>query len=333
MQSRQGRAGFRDHGGGPPGVTTLLSTDLAGVLAAVASSALGGAAVGATRYVARALDPLALGSLRFGIGVLLLAPLAWTQRSRWPSRADWPATAVLGLLFFALFPALFNASLRYTTASRGALALSTLPLLTMAVGALLGVEALTRRKSAGVLIAFGGVALALVSGLSDAPAGAWRGDLLMVGAASCMALYSVGSRALIRRSGPITFTALAMAVGAACLVALSLVRGSYAALAGFGPAQWSAIAYLGVFGGAVGFWLWSYALSRTSPTRVAISVTVNPIVAALVGAAMLGEAVRWNLVLGLAAVFAGIWIASTGDSSSFPDARERAKRAADAEAR
>ena len=39
------------------------------------------------------------------------------------------------------------------TTARGALALSTLPLLTMVVGALLGAEAMTLRKSAGVLIA------------------------------------------------------------------------------------------------------------------------------------------------------------------------------------
>ena len=42
---------------------------------------------------------------------------------------------VIGVLFFGVFMGLFNLSLRYTTAARGALALSTLPLLTMAVGA------------------------------------------------------------------------------------------------------------------------------------------------------------------------------------------------------
>ena len=77
--------------------------------------------------------------------------------------------AGLGVLYFALFPILFNASLIFTTAARGALALSTLPLLTMVVGALLGSEALTMRKSIGVVIATLGVALALLSGLASAP--------------------------------------------------------------------------------------------------------------------------------------------------------------------
>src|SRR4051812_6984991 len=138
-----------------------------GVLAAVLSSGLGGTSIGATRYLVSAIDPLAIGSFRFGIGFLLLLPVALLQGARWPARRDWPGVVGLGILYFALFPILFNASLIFTTAARGALALSTLPLLTMVVGAALGSEALTVRKSIGVLIAMLGVAIALLSGLAS----------------------------------------------------------------------------------------------------------------------------------------------------------------------
>ena len=134
-----------------------------GVLAAVLSSGLGGTSIGATRYLVDAIDPLAIGSFRFGIGFVLLLPVAMLQGARWPARRDWPAVAALGMLFFAAFPLLFNASLISTTAARGALALSTLPLLTMLVGAVLGSEALTARKSLGVVIAMFGVAIALLT--------------------------------------------------------------------------------------------------------------------------------------------------------------------------
>jgi drug/metabolite transporter (DMT)-like permease len=282
-----------------------------GVWAAVLSSGLGGTSIGATRYLVNAIDPLAIGSFRFGIGFLLLLPVAWLQDGRWPSRSDWLGTAGLGVLFFTLFPVLFNASLIFTTAARGALALSTLPLLTMLVGAALGSEALTTRKTIGVLVAMLGVALALLSGLASAPEGAWRGDLLMVAAALCMALYSIWSKQLIRRSGPIPFTAMAMGVGAACLITLSWWRGSFAPVASFGLPQWGAAFYLGAFGAALTFYLWAFALQRTTPTRVAISVTVNPVTASLVGALLLHEPLSWNLVAGIVTVFAGIWIATT----------------------
>lgn len=286
-------------------------TETWGVLAAVLSSAIGGTSIGATRYLVGAIDPLAIGSFRFGIGFLLLLPLALLQGANWPRRRDWPAVAGLGLLFFAAFPILFNASLIFTTAARGALALSTLPLLTMIVGAALGSEALTARKTIGVLVTIAGVSLALLSGLTAAPAGAWRGDLLMVAAAFCMALYSIWSKPFIARSGAIAFTTSAMAAGAAVLVTAALARGSFAPVATFGAPQWFGAIYLGAFGAAFTFYLWAYALERTTPTRVAISVTVNPIAASLVGAVLLDEPIRWNLVAGIVTVFAGIWIATT----------------------
>jgi drug/metabolite transporter (DMT)-like permease len=287
--------------------------ELTGMLAAVLSSALGGSSIGATRYLAGAVDPLAIGSFRFGVGVLMLAPLAALGGRRWPERRDWLQIAGLGLLFFALFPLLFNASLIYTTAARGALALSTLPLLTMAVGAALGVEALTWRKTIGVMIAMLGVAFALVSGFGQAPPGAWRGDLLMVAAAFCMALYGVWSKPFIRRSGPIPFTVIAMGVGAACLIVLGYARGSFAVVPTFGFSQWAAALYLGVLGGALTFFLWAFALKHTTPTRVAISVSVNPIVASVVGALLLHEPFRLSLVAGIVAVFLGIALATRPD--------------------
>ena len=62
---------------------------------------------------------------------------------------------------------------------------------------------------------------------------------------------------------------------------------------------------------ALTFYLWAFALARTTPTRVAISVTVNPVAASLVGAILLHEPIGWNLVGGIVTVFAGIWIATT----------------------
>jgi drug/metabolite transporter (DMT)-like permease len=286
-------------------------SELWGVLAAVFSSGLGGTSMGATRHLVGVIDPLAIGSFRFGIGFALLLPLAHLRRDKWPDRKDWPAVAGLGILFFTVFPLLFNAALIFTTAPRGALALSTLPLLTMIVGAALGSEPLTAKKTIGVLIAMLGVVFALLSGLTSVPAGAWRGDLLMIAAALCIALYGIWSKAVMRRSRPITFTTMAMGVGAAILSATSWLHGSFTPVREFGLTNWLAVIYLGAAGSALTFYLWAFALERTTLTRVAISVTVDPISASLVGATLLHEPLSWNLAAGIVAVFVGIWIATT----------------------
>ena len=100
--------------------------------------------------------------------------------------------------------------------------------------------------------------------------------MLMIAAALCMAFYSVWSRALAKQYGAIAYAALAMTLGALVLVVLAWMRGGFAATESFGPIQWSDVGFLGIFGGALTFLLWSHALERTTPTRVAISATVNP---------------------------------------------------------
>lgn len=102
--------------------------------------------------------------------------------------------------FFGVFFILYNWTLEFTTAARASLALSTLPLQTMVVGAALGIEALTLRKTLGVGIAVLGVVIALASGLTAAPAGAWQGELIMTAAVRCMAFYNLWSRPFIVRS-------------------------------------------------------------------------------------------------------------------------------------
>jgi drug/metabolite transporter (DMT)-like permease len=282
-----------------------------GVLLAIVSSSLGGTAAAITRYLSGEVDPLTLAILRWGIGVVCVLPVVLALRVRWPRGQDVLAVAALGLCFYGVFFILYNLAIGYTTAARASLALSTLPLQTMLVGGLLGVEPLTVRKSTGVGIAVLGVFAALASGLSAAPQGAWRGELIMAGTVLCMAFYNVWSRPFMQRSSALGFLALGMGAGAVALVAVGLLSGRIAILASFGSAQWIASLYLGIFGGALAFILWVLALERTTPTRVANTMTVNPVAAALLAAPLVGEPITTNLIVGLVAVFGGIWIATT----------------------
>jgi drug/metabolite transporter (DMT)-like permease len=294
------------------------NAQLLGVGAAALSSAIGGVTTAVTRFVVGDIDPVALAALRFGLGFLLLLPLALMLGARWPSRRDWPAVILLGVLFFALFQSLFNFALQYTTAARGALALSVLPLMTMIAAALLGVERLSAAKALGVLTAMGGVAFALSAGAAYAPRGAWIGDAIMTAATVCMALYNVLSRPFIARSGPLGFVAAGTGAGAACDVGLALLTGGFDVVGDLSPAQWLAIAYLAVFGGVITFYLWAVGLSRATPTQVANAITLNPLTAAFVATLLIGERAPPSLAVGLAAVLAGIWIAAR-DRRTYPE--------------
>ena len=138
----------------------------------------------------------------------------------------------------------------------------------------------------------------------------------MAGATLCMALYNVWSRPFIQRSSALGFLTVGMGFGAAILVLAGLLTNRVATLASFNTPQWIAGIYLGVGGGVLAFILWVLALERATPTRVANTMTVNPIAAALLATQLLGEPITANLVVGLVAVFIGIWIATTEPAAS-----------------
>ena len=281
-----------------------------GVGIAILSSALGGTAAAVTRYLVGDADPLTLAILRWGIGFLCVLPVAILMRVAWPKRSDWPAVAALGVCFFGLFFIFYNIAVGYTTAARASLALSTLPLQTTLVGALLGAELLTWRKTAGVAIAMLGVTAALASGLAAAPPGSWRGELIMTAAALCMAVYNVLSRPLMKRSSALGFLTVGMGCGAAVLVLAGLASDSLTTLARLGPQQWMAGAYLGIAGGRSPSSS-GCLRSSASPTRVANTMTANPLAAALLASVLVDEPITANLVEELVAVFVGIWVATT----------------------
>lgn len=285
--------------------------EFAGILAGIVSSALGGMAAAVTRFVIDATDPVTVAVFRFGLGFLFLLPVAIALRSRWPRGRDWLGVAALGAMFYGVFFVVYAESLVYTTAARGSLAVSTLPVLTMLVAAALGRETLTLRKTLGVTVAMCGVAAALAAGLAEAPPGAWRGDLIMLGGMLSMALYNVLSRPFMQRSSPLGYATAGMAFGSGMNLLIALPAGQLHAVQAFGPAQWAAALYLGAFAGALGFYLWVYALQHATPTRVANTITVSPIAAALLAALLIGEPIGISLIAGVVAVAAGIWIAST----------------------
>lgn len=293
----------------------LATRSRQGVLLAVLSSLLGGTAVATTRLALVGLDhpvePLLVVAIRYAIGALCLLPWAAAAARRVWSAGDAGRVLLLSLMFYTLFPYLLTLSLTFTTAARGALALSTMPLLTLVAALVARVERFRALRLLGVAIALGGVAVALGPSLAGAGVdAAWRGDLIMVGAAVLGALYNVASRPFLRRYPALPLTALGLVVGAVTLGGIALATAHPLGLQAAPPSFWPVMLYLGIGGCALPFFLWTAGLERTAPTNVAVTVTLNPVSAMILGLALLGEPVTPALVGGLVAVVAGIVLAN-----------------------
>jgi len=95
-------------------------------------------------------------------------------------------------------------------------------------------------------------------------------------------------------------------VGAVAAGVALLWQGEAGTISQISATGWLALAYLMSLGGAVTFFLWIWALEHTTPSRVALAVTLNPVSAAILGAAVLAEPLGWRLVVGLAGIVAAL---------------------------
>jgi drug/metabolite transporter (DMT)-like permease len=284
---------------------------LAHAAAAAAALSAGGAVV-ATRFVIGETDPVSLVLYRYVISVICFAPFL---ASLWPrgglDASEYAKIALLGILFFVLFPWAFNASLQYVPAARGAVGLATIPIQTMIVAAAFGRERVTPARLAGVVLAFSGIGLAFgPAAFAHGASGYLVGDGLMLTGVFCAAVYSVFSRATLMRHGPLFVTALAMAFAVAALLPLVAARNGGIPLPAFSRNGWIAVLFLGTVAGAVQFSLFMWALRWLPPTTTVLYLTLNPITAMVLGTILLGETLTAGLVAGMALVVLGIMVGS-----------------------
>ncbi len=280
-------------------------------LAAAAACVFWGGTVVAVRFVIDQTDPYTVALLRHGIGTTLMLPVLALVSVRRIAARDLLPIAALGVAMFGLFSYFSAGGLAYIPAARGALILTTMPLLTVVFAALLRIERLTVPKLAGIALTIGGVAVALSGheGLADTgPTGTRRGDAYMFAAAAFGALYNTFTPRYLHRYPPLLVTLYSMLGGTAFLAVLGLPLGVYAQPLQFTTAGWAAIAFIGAFGAAASFFLWVWALRRMPPSHVVAFFALNPLTATLLGGLLLGERVTVWFLLGLTCVLGGIWV-------------------------
>jgi drug/metabolite transporter (DMT)-like permease len=287
------------------------SRSLAANAGAFVAAVLFGSSVVAVRVAVQEVPPLSLAVLRFGQGGLLLVLVLLLVGGRGllrVKRRDLPLLLLLGAVLFAIFPVTFNASLRMIEASRGALLLATIPLWSALLARIARSERLSARQVVGVFLSLGGVGLAL----ADRGVG-WQGGLetlagdgLMLVTALCGAAYAVLVQRAFERYDALTVTTYAMVLGALLLLPAALGEGLVGVLPRLDLQAVALLVFLGVLGGALGFFLWTFALTRLTPTQVAVYINLNPLVAMVLAAALLAERLTVVFAVGFGVVLLGV---------------------------
>lgn len=236
-------------------------------------------------------DPLSFAIVRILSGAAVLAIFLITKRSvlRWqPAQV----VTVLALVGYVLG---FSLAYRSVSAATGAFILFSTVQLTMTVVGWLRGDRFRVVQWVGLALALGGFGWLLSPGLSAPPL---RASLMMVGAGLSWAVYSLvgaGDRAPVLRTG-VNF------VGAAVVMAI-LIPIVGIELTDDG---WVLALASGIATSALGYVIWYSVLPHLSRISAATAQLSVPLLAALGGALLLGEALTTGVIVAAALILTGI---------------------------
>jgi len=311
---------------------TRLSLRTALLLTAPPLMWSGNAVVG--RLMVGQVPPLTLNAMRWLAVLVLLLPLAWrvlaAERHRPELRSRWPHLLLLGTLGVGMYNALQYLALVSSTPINVTLIAASMPVWMLAVGHLAYGERARLRQLVGASLSLAGVLLVVARGDLSALARVQfvAGDLYIIVAAIAWSVYSW----MLARPPAHMQGAAAPQVDDAgarrgwdwsellfvqVLFGL-LAAGSAAGLEqslGAAPIRWSwgvaaALVFVALGPSLVAYRCWGLGVAAAGPAAAAFFGNLTPVFAALLSAALLGEAPQWFHALSFALIVAGIVVSS-----------------------
>jgi drug/metabolite transporter (DMT)-like permease len=265
----------------------------------------------AIKLASAGISPVWQAGLRSLGATVIVVGWALIRRARLfeRDRTLWP-----GLLAGALFAgefALIFIGLQYTTASRGVIFLYTAPFF-VALGAvwLLPQEHMRRKQWTGMALAFVGVLALFGENLFVPAAGAWVGDLMLLGAALLWAATTLTVKASALNRVSVEKTLLyQLGVSALLLPPLSLAIGEPGV---FAPTAvvWANLFFQTVIVAGVSYLAWFWLVREYPATRLSSFSFLTPVTGVLAGALILGEPLTPAVFAALVLVGSGIWVAN-----------------------
>lgn len=303
---------------------------IAYLLLACAVTLFGGSFVAARSLLApgdpadQRLTPLVLAAVRFGLAGLVFVPILlvrWVWRARAArstarlSRGDLLRIAFLGQIGVSFFFWIQYVGVQRTNAGISAiLTVGLTPLLTAAFAAWWIGEPFRRSYAIAFALGFAGTAIVAAQGgagltVGYSPDFALGAACLIVNAC-CFAVYSTLIRDLRARIDPLTMTAGVNIAGALGLLLFVSLFGDWRPVADLAAHQWLAVGYLALGCSVIAFFGMIYALARLEAGRVSAWNYLEPPIALLFGALLLGERIGLPSLLGGVLIATAVWVVS-----------------------
>lgn len=241
------------------------------------------------------MPPMTLAFLRYVMTAILMIPISLKQEGgirlgKWAPLGL--VTTLLGITVYYFFE---YTGLKHTTASAASLILALVSMMTLLYRVFINRERISLLRSGCVLLSLVGVYLVIRSDAGDG-AGSLLGNLLMICACLCWTGYIVTTPRLVKACSSTRVTAWQSIAAVITLAPLALSERS--AWTPVSLRAWACIFLLAAVCSALCYVLYGVAIRSVDSLTVSLSININPIVACVAGAVMLGEKLAFPQLLG-----------------------------------
>jgi drug/metabolite transporter (DMT)-like permease len=256
--------------------------------------------------------PMLFSGLRIlSAGVILTGWLVLRGHSL-PRGKDWLHLSIVGISLEGISNSVLAWSAQWITSGMMALLVAMTPFWMVGVEALFGEEKITKRIAFGLLVGFGGLFLLVMpqlSGISVDPKFLVGCLLIQV---VCIS-YSAGSVYSKRKSvqvSPLMSAGIQMIIAGGIIVLIGTFWGEWGKLQ-FNARSLIALIYMLIFGSLVGYTSYIYILQKLPISLVSLHRYINPVVAVILGWAILGERFTIRDAIAVAIIFSGVVLVQT----------------------
>lgn len=265
----------------------------------------------AIRVGVRDLPPGFLAGARYLLAGLMLYPVAIRTGSVQlrvadrPRRTQWMACAVVAILLLVLGNGGLTVGERTLPSGLAAVLVATVPLWMVVFGVLIGHNRVSRYAALGLLTGLAGIVVLAGGGpLRGRPLGV----TVVLAASAAWGLGSVLGHRLALPQRALLAAAMQMLIAGAVLLVIAALTGEFSQVrwSAVHATSWLSLAWLVVPGSILAFTAYGYALAHLPLPTVSTYAYVNPVVAAALGTALLGEAFTLRDAAGTALVVGSV---------------------------
>ena len=259
------------------------------------------------KIVLRAMSPSSLVACR-----LTGAALAFTllQRKLTPL-FRMPAKDLLLLVLCSMIGIVGNQflyvkGLSLTTVINSTLLSTTIPVFALFVSILFGYDRLSTRRLFGIALAAAGVVYLVNPARADLSTQTTVGNLLIVANSLLYATYIVISKTLFERYGALNVITWVFLIGCFVTIPVGIYTMQREDLSAIGNGVWLALAFIIIFPTVGAYYLNAWALTKVTPSTVAIYIYLQPLIAFGIAPLVLREEWHFRTFIAALLIFAGV---------------------------